>query len=138
MSTSLLYHAFGVRGYRYVKTEYVGGKIILSIEQPRESYCCSACGSGNVIGRGQTPRRFRTVPIGIKPVYLALAVPRVECRDCEVVRQVKIAFADPRVTYTKDRRINNCRVLPTRRAGGGRHTECACYIFCDTYRFADP
>jgi hypothetical protein len=26
MSTSLLYHAFGVRGYRYVKTEYVGVK----------------------------------------------------------------------------------------------------------------
>jgi len=30
-----------------------------------------------------------------------LAVPRVECRDCGVVRQVKIGFADPRVTYTK-------------------------------------
>jgi len=28
MSTSLLYHAFGVRGYSYVKTEYVGGEAI--------------------------------------------------------------------------------------------------------------
>ena len=34
-------------------------------------------------------------------MYLVLAVPRVECRDCGVVRQVKIGFADPRVTYTK-------------------------------------
>ena len=101
MSTSLLYHAFGVRGYRYVKTTYAGGAVIFTIEQPRESYCCSACGSEDVIGRGQTPRRFRTVPIGGKPVYLALAVPRVECHCCGVVRQVKIAFADPRVTYTK-------------------------------------
>ena len=25
MSTSLLYHAFAVRGYRYVKAEYVKG-----------------------------------------------------------------------------------------------------------------
>ena len=101
MSTSLLYHAFGVRGYRYMKTEYVEGAVIFTIEQPRESYRCSACGSEDVIGRGQNTRRFRTVPIGGKEVYLALAIPRVECRHCKVTRQVKIAFADPRVTYTK-------------------------------------
>jgi transposase len=101
MSTSLLYHAFGVRGYRYVKTRYVEGEVIVTIEQPRESYRCSACGSEDVIGRGQTPRVFRTVPIGGKPVYLEFAVPRVECHCCGVVRQVTIAFADPRVTYSK-------------------------------------
>jgi transposase len=101
MSTSLLYHAFGVRGYRYVKAEYAEGEVVLTIEQPRESHACSACGSTDVIGRGQNYRRFRTVPIGRKPVYLALAIPRVECRRCHVVRQVKLGFADPRVTYTK-------------------------------------
>jgi len=101
MSTSLLYHAFGVRGYRYVKTEYTGGEVVFTIEQPRESYRCPACGSGDVIGRGQQRRRFRTVPIGGKPVYLALAVPRVECRRCGAVRQVKIGFADSRVSYAR-------------------------------------
>lgn len=101
MSTSLLYHAFGVRGYRHKKTEYVEGTVIFTIEQPRESYRCSACGSEDVIGRGQNVRRFRTIPIGGKPVYLVLAIPRVECCRCQVVRQVKIAFTDPRVTYTK-------------------------------------
>jgi len=101
MSTSLLYHAFQVRGYRYVKTEYVGGEVVFTIEQSRESYRCPACGSADVIGRGQNCRRFRTVSIGGKPVYLLLAVPRVECHGCGVVRQVKIAFADPRVTYTQ-------------------------------------
>jgi transposase len=101
MSTSLLYHAFGVRGYRYVKTSYVGGEIIFTIAQPRESYRCPVCGSDQVIGRGRNERRFRTVPMGGKPVYLELAVPRVECRDCGAVRQVKLGFADPRVSYTK-------------------------------------
>jgi transposase len=101
MSTSLLYHAFGVRGYRYLKTEYVEGAVMFTIEQPRESYRCPACGSEDVIGRGQNVRRFRTVPIGGKRVYLVLAVPRVECRRCQLVRQIKITFADPRVTYTK-------------------------------------
>jgi transposase len=100
MSTSLLYHGFGVRGYRYVKTGYVGGEVVFTIEQPRESYRCPVCGSDHVIGRGQNCRRFRTVSIGSKPVCLMLAVPRVECHDCGVVRQVKIGFADPRVTYT--------------------------------------
>jgi len=101
MSTSLLYHAFGVRGYRYVKTEYVGGEVILTIEQPRESYCCPACGSDHVIGRGQNCRRFRTVSIGAKRVYLMLSAPRVECCDCGAVRRMKLGFADPRVSYTK-------------------------------------
>ena len=101
MSTSLLYHAFGVRGYRYVKTKYVGGEVIFTIEQPWETCRCSACGSENVIGRGKNHRRFRAVPIGGKPVYLELPIPRVECRECNVVRQVEIGFADPRVTYTK-------------------------------------
>jgi transposase len=101
MSTSLLYHAFGVRGYRYVKTEYARGEVLFTIEQPRESYRCPACGSDNVVGRGQNCRRFRTVAIGSKRVYLMLAVPRVECHGCGVVRQMTIGFADPRVTYTK-------------------------------------
>ena len=101
MSTSLLYHAFGVRGYRYVKTEYSKGEVTFTIEQPRELYRCPVCGSDDVIGRGRTLRRFRTVSIGGKPVYLALAVPRVACRACGALRQLRIRFADPRVSYTK-------------------------------------
>jgi len=101
MSTSLLYHAFGVRGYRYVMTQYVSGEVVITIEQLRESYRCPVCGSADVIGRGQNCRRFRTVPIGSRPVYLMLSVPRVECRECGAVRQVKIGFADPRVSYSK-------------------------------------
>jgi transposase len=54
-----------------------------------------------VIGKGKHPRRFRALPIGGKPVYLELDVPRVECRQCGAVRQVRIGFADPRVSYTR-------------------------------------
>ena len=53
------------------------------------------------IGRGWSRRRFRTASIARKPVYLSLAIPRIECRCCGAVRQVKVSFADPRVTYTK-------------------------------------
>jgi len=101
MSTSLLYHALGVRGYCYVSTDYSQGAVTFTIDQPRPSFRCPVCGSDDVIRRGQTPRRFRAVSIGSKPVYLAFAVPRVECRSCGAVRQQRIGFADPRVSYTK-------------------------------------
>jgi len=101
MSTSLLYHGFGVRGYRYVRTDYVEGEVWFSMEQPREAMCCPICDSAEVTRRGEEWRTFRTLPLGSKRVTLTLPVARVECAVCGVVRQVSIAFADPRRTYTK-------------------------------------
>ena len=37
MSTSLLYHGFGIRGYQYVKTEYEGGKVIFTVRQETDA-----------------------------------------------------------------------------------------------------
>jgi transposase len=101
MSYRLLYHGFGVRGYKLEKTEYKKGAMIFTISQPRLSYRCPECGSADVIRRGHNRRRYRTLPIGNKPSWLALAVPRVECRECGAVRQVKVSFADERVSYTR-------------------------------------
>ena len=101
MSTSILYHGFGVRGYHYTKTDYREGTVTFTISQPRGLDRCSQCKSEDVIRRGGHNRRFRTLPIGGKPVYLAFYVPRVECRGCGAVRQVKIRFAEERVSYTR-------------------------------------
>ncbi len=100
MSTSLLYHAFGIRGYQYTRTDYPGGQTIFTIHQDPKTFRCSACGSAQVLSRGRVERRFRTVPIGRRPTFVALPIPRVECRACGAVRQVKIPFADPRRSYT--------------------------------------
>jgi transposase len=100
MSTSLLYHAFGVRGYEYARTQYQGGHTIFTIRQAPETCHCSACGSRKVHLRGQVERRFRTVPIGSRATFVGLSIPRVECQACGVVRQVKVPFADPRRSYT--------------------------------------
>ena len=101
MSTSLLYHAFGVRGYRYVRTDYYEGQLAFTIEQPRETCRCSACGSRNVIRHGETLRPFRTLPVACKPVWIVLAIPRLGCNDCGLVRQAEVAFADRRRSYTR-------------------------------------
>ena len=100
MSTSLLYHAFGIRGYKYTRTDYQDGQTIFTIHQEPKTCRCSACGSPDVQLRGRVERRFRTVPIGNRATFVVLPIPRVECQACGVVRQVKVPFADPRRSYT--------------------------------------
>ncbi len=101
MSTSLLYHAFGVVGYRYVHQSFQEGRIMFRIEQPRERLRCCGCGGADVWAQGGVERRFRAVPIGGKPVEIHFKVPRVLCFSCGQVRQVKIHFAEPQKRYTR-------------------------------------
>ena len=96
MSTSLLYHGFALRGYQSVRTDYRDGQIHFTIRQPRKALSCPACGSRAVRPHGAVERRFRTLPIGSKPVFAIFAIPRVSCPKCGVTRQVKLDFADPR------------------------------------------
>jgi hypothetical protein len=101
MSTSLLYHGFGLVGYRYVGQTFQGGRVIFRIEQPRECLRCSQCGDADVWAQGGEERTFRTIPIGAKAVQIQFKVPRVLCFACGQVRQVKLGFADPKKRYTR-------------------------------------
>ena len=80
MSTSLLYHAFGLEGYGYVRQSFVAGSVILRIKPKAKLIRCPACKSFDVIRQGEKDRWLRTVPIGGKPVWLAVETPQVECR----------------------------------------------------------
>lgn len=100
MSTTLLYQAFGVRGFEYRKTDFFEGRVCFNVEQPREKFRCPDCGSAAVHGQGHKDRLLQTIPIGLKPTFLLVKVPRVICFRCEQTRQVKVPFADPRRTYT--------------------------------------
>ena len=114
MSTSILYHGWGIRGYQYSGTEYKGGAMTFVIRQEDWTLRCRACGSGRVIRSGQFVRQFKSLPIGLTPVLIRLAIPRVECRDCGAIRQVKVAFADERRRYThalERYAVDLCRVM---------------------------
>jgi transposase len=100
MSTSLLYHAFGLKGCYYLRTDYRHGAVLFHLDQYDDRLRCSCCGSPEVVRRGYQERGFRTVPIGGKRVELVFPVPRVECKLCGKVRQVQLGFADPRRSYT--------------------------------------
>jgi len=101
MSTSLLYHAFGLRGYDHVKTEFTAGAVVFTVRQRPHTCRCPQCDSRELIYHGHEPRSFRTVPIGHKPTWIVLPIPRVECRCCRRRRQVTLPFADPRRRYTR-------------------------------------
>ena len=97
----LLYHASGLRGYDYVKTDYQEGGVVFTI-RPRPHSCrCPVCNSRDVLPRGHQQRSFKAVPIGHKPVTVILPIRRVECPACGIVRQVPLNFADPRRSYTR-------------------------------------
>jgi transposase len=100
MSTSLLYHGWGVRGYRQVAIGFEEGMVRFVIEQDPETFRCAHCGSSEVMRSGIVPRRFRSLPIGSKPVWIELPIQRLWCAGCGKVRQAKVGFADQRRGYT--------------------------------------
>ena len=101
MSTSLLYHGWGIRGYQYVRTCYGGGRVIFTVKPEAFSVTCPACGSHDVLQHGSIHRLWREVPIGPKPIVIQMGIPRVECRKCATIRQVAVGFADKRRSYTR-------------------------------------
>lgn len=100
MSTSLLYHAWGIRGYRHVRTQYQQGGLCFGIEQTPETFRCSNCGSSEVVKSGQVVRRFHALPVGSHAVSIELPVQRLWCSNCGKTRQAKVAFARERHSDT--------------------------------------
>ncbi|HBC73863.1 MAG TPA: hypothetical protein DC017_03175 [Candidatus Wallbacteria bacterium] len=39
--------------------------------------------------KGKTPQLFRTLPIGMKRVFIHLEVQRIECKECLCLKQVR-------------------------------------------------
>ncbi len=101
MSTSLLYHAFSVRGYQQTRIEFVDAAVQFHVTPNEKLICCSNCGSDDVVLSGFKEREFRSTPIGTKPTTIVAQLPRVRCHQCGLVRQIEVGFAEPRRSYTK-------------------------------------
>ena len=77
MSTSILYHGNGVRGYKYLKTEYRNGAMIFYIEKAAEQRCCALCGWHTVTKTGRGSGEVKTWPIVRREGRLALHLLRL-------------------------------------------------------------
>lgn len=70
---SLLYHGFGIKGYKHLRTRYEKGRIIFELEAENEP----EVPEGEALRkRGFRWRDVRTVSIGLKPVILRVKVQR--------------------------------------------------------------
>ena len=66
MSTSLLYHAFNIKGVDYRATKYIGNRIVFKAEMNSSIKSCALCNSKQVIFKGKKTRFFHLPPIGRK------------------------------------------------------------------------
>lgn len=101
MSTHLLYHGFGPVGYTCVTTQYREDAVIFTVAHKRDGMRCSVRKGTKLTLRGATARRFRTVPVGSRKVYVELEVERVRCKRCRHIRQVNLGFADLSFSYAR-------------------------------------
>jgi transposase len=82
MSTSILYHAFGLKGIRYQKTQYLGNTMIISAEMTDQYVKCPDCSHRKATYKGHKTRRFIMGHCGRKKCFLDLHLHRLKCRAC--------------------------------------------------------
>ncbi len=101
MSTSVLYRALGIRGYKHQSIREEKGAISLRVRHDGSETTCTGCRGTNVRRRGTLSRSWQAPPIGNRCVTIFAAVPRIECRDCRTTRVSPVPFADPHRSYTR-------------------------------------
>lgn len=101
MDTSFMYHAYGVKDYTCTATQYEGNNIIFKMQTAKRKHCCCRCGSRQVILFGKSKRRLRTVPIGLKQVYIELHLHRLQCKNCNSIGLEPIRIVQGKRSYTR-------------------------------------
>ena len=101
MSTSLLYHAFGLKTYDYLRTEYINGTIFFHVKKKQGAQYCTNCRSRDVVFAGRVERIWISLPIGLKSTIIVGHLHRLECQRCGVTRLESLDIADPRRSYTR-------------------------------------
>jgi len=101
MSTSLLFHAFGIQGFQLKSTEFTNGNVMFHLSQDPYNLRCPECKSSKVIRRGKRNRTLRSIPIGNKKTFIEVPHQRVECLECGVLRYINLKFAEPKKQHTR-------------------------------------
>ena len=82
MSTSMLYHAYGIKGVQYNSTQYKDGCVFYSAEMTEKEIPCPKYHCKESHFKGQKSRQFKMVPIGFKKCFLNLILHRLKCTGC--------------------------------------------------------
>jgi len=101
MSTSILYHGFGLKGIEYRATRYEGKYIVFESEMTSRNIVCPECGHDTVIFKGSKWREFLMPPMGRKRCLLDLLIHRVQCVKCHNLWWPKLSFMLGKHSYVR-------------------------------------
>ena len=95
-TTSYLYHAMGLQGYRHLLTEFRDGRIAFHIEKAPGRRTCAECGAHaqHLKLDGRFERTFLGLPVGFKLQEVVLHGHLQVCSRCEARAREPIPFAD--------------------------------------------
>jgi len=101
MSTSILYHAFGLKGIQHESLRYFGNSVLFSA-RPTDRYLkCPRCGEKSTVFKGHKRRLFRMSPMGRKRCFLYLLLHRLRCRECGHLWWQHLPFMDGNRRYVR-------------------------------------
>ena len=102
MSTSLLYHAFGLKGVKHISTKYINGSVIFHAEVTNSIELCPECKSWKTHRKkGTRNRLLKMIPIGARPSFLNIKIWRIFCEDCQSLRWPKLPFTEGKKRHTR-------------------------------------
>lgn len=103
MSTSLLYHTQGIRGFQFLNFKYEANKVIAEIiKSDNKHNKCSCCHSRNVRATTVGYRYIRGLPMGSKLFDIKARLHRIRCKECGLFLMEKLDFLpEQKVHYTK-------------------------------------
>lgn len=110
MSTSLMYHTQGIKGFQHVSYKYEQDKVIQRIE--RKEFYCPECGSCNITLKSPHLRLIQGVSIAKKKLFFELDVHIVYCKDCKQRKTEALDFlpnSKSRITRSLERSIIELR-----------------------------
>lgn len=74
MSSNILYHGFGIQGYRYKRSRFQQGAIVFSIEKDPFSLRCPCCNTWDVSRCGEVLRAGFTLCRSVANRYILLCI----------------------------------------------------------------
>lgn len=101
MSTSILYHAFGLKGIHYESTHFLGDCIYINARMTDQYVRCPECRNRQASFKGQKRRLLRMGPIGRKKCFLDLLLHRLKCLRCGHLWWPTLPFMDGKHRYVR-------------------------------------
>lgn len=101
MSTSILYHAFGLKGIHYEFTRHEGDCIVIGARLTDQHIKCPEYGHRKAAFKGSRRRKILLSPMGLKRCYLDLFFHWLKCCQCGKLWWPAPGFLDGKRRYAR-------------------------------------